>query len=86
MDAGAIIGLIAGSTLTVELLKQGVSGVQQRRRSRRKSRTEMDSLHAARMELREYVSVLRQMMIEHGIDPPDVPEDAWTEWTIRNEE
>ena len=77
MESATLIGLVLGSTVLVELVKQAGQGLMQRRRAKREVETERDRLVMSRNIWQEHALQLRSLMLENGCKPPDLPEDTW---------
>lgn len=77
MESATLIGLVLGSTVLVELVKQAGQGLMQRRRAKREVETERDRLVRSRNVWQEHALRLRALISRKGFEPPDLPDDPW---------
>lgn len=77
METSTLIGLVLGSTVLVELVKQAGQGLIQRRRAKREVETERDRLVLSRNVWQEHALGLRALVSRKGGELPDMPDDPW---------
>lgn len=77
MESATLIGLVLGSTVLVELVKQAGQGLMQRRRAKREVETERDRLVLSRNVWQEHALGLRALASRDGFELPDLPDDPW---------